>query len=97
VGKRRLAYPIKKFEEAFYVLFHYEGESEIPTELERRFKQTEAIIRFLTVREEASETRCRKKAKATSKKKQEVPEERREREAQQKSSSDKLEEEAKEE
>ena len=39
-GKRRLAYPIKKFEEAFYVFFHYEGDSEIASELERRFKQS---------------------------------------------------------
>jgi len=61
-GKRRLAYPIKKFEEAFYVFFHYEGDSNIPFELERRFKQTEAILRFLTVKKETREN-VRKKRK----------------------------------
>jgi small subunit ribosomal protein S6 len=50
-GKRKLAYPIEKFEEAFYVIFNYESEPDIPVELERRFKQTEAILRYLTVRE----------------------------------------------
>lgn len=61
-GKRKLAYPIKKFEEAFYVFFHYEGESAIPTELERRFKQSEAILRYLTVKKETLEN-VRKKRK----------------------------------
>jgi small subunit ribosomal protein S6 len=63
-GKKRLAYPIKKFEEAFYVFFHYEGDSNIPFELERRFKQTEAILRFLTVKKETREN-VRKKRKGT--------------------------------
>jgi small subunit ribosomal protein S6 len=54
-GKRKLAYPIQKFEEAVYVFFHYEGEAGIPTELERRFKQTEAVVRYLTVRKETKE------------------------------------------
>ncbi|KKN61884.1 hypothetical protein LCGC14_0517710, partial [marine sediment metagenome] len=61
-GKKRLAYPIKKFEEAFYVFFHYEGDSNIPVELEKRFKQTEAILRFLTVKKETREN-VRKKRK----------------------------------
>lgn len=54
-GKRKLAYSIQKFEEAVYVFFHYEGEPGIPTELERRFKQTESVIRYLTVRKETGE------------------------------------------
>lgn len=61
-GKKRLAYPIKKFEEAFYVFFLYEGDSNIPFELERRFKQTEAILRFLTVKKE-TRPNVRKKRK----------------------------------
>jgi small subunit ribosomal protein S6 len=61
-GKKKLAYPIKKFDEAFYVFFHYEGDSNIPFELEKRFKQTEAILRFLTVKKEAREN-VRKKRK----------------------------------
>ena len=49
-GKRKLAYPIKKFNEAFYVFFHYEADPDVPFELERRFKQTDTILRFLTVK-----------------------------------------------
>jgi small subunit ribosomal protein S6 len=60
-GKKKLAYPIKKFEEAFYVLFHYEGDSKVPLELEKRFKQTEAILRFLTVKKETRENVRRKR------------------------------------
>jgi len=63
-GKRKLAYPIKKFEEAFYILFHYEGNPDLPVELERRFKQTETIIRYLTVRKETRENvRVKKRGK----------------------------------
>ena len=62
-GKRRLAYPIKKFEEAFYVFFHYEGDSEIPFELERRFKQTEEVLRYLTMKKSQKENVRRKKKK----------------------------------
>ncbi len=69
-GKKKLAYLIKKFDEAFYVFFHYEGEPSVPIELERRFKQTEAIIRFLTLKKETKEE--------SQKKKEAVPEERKE-------------------
>lgn len=64
-GKRKLAYSIQKFEEAFYVFLQYEGESDIPAELERRFKQTEAILRYLTVKREQKEN-IRKKKKRSS-------------------------------
>lgn len=60
-GKRKLAYPIKKFDEAFYVFFLYEGEPDVSSELERRFKQTDAILRYLTVRKEQRENIRRKK------------------------------------
>jgi small subunit ribosomal protein S6 len=61
-GKRRLAYPIKRFGEAFYVFFHYEGNPDIPLELERRFKQTDTVLRYLTLQKDAQET-VRKKRK----------------------------------
>lgn len=77
-GKRKLAYPIKKFEEAFYVLFHYEGKREIPAELERRFKQTDAILRYLTVIKETKENFRGKRKKVSVEKEAAVPEERKE-------------------
>jgi small subunit ribosomal protein S6 len=51
-GKKRLAYPIKRFQEAFYVFFLYDGAPDIPLELERRFKQMDSVIRFLTVKKD---------------------------------------------
>jgi small subunit ribosomal protein S6 len=62
-GKRRLAYPIKRFGEAFYVFFHYEGRPDIPVELERRFKQSDVVLRYLTVKKDAQATLRRKKKK----------------------------------
>jgi len=62
-GKRRMAYSIKRFSEAFYVFFHYEGRPDIPVELERRFKQTDSVLRYLTLQKEAGETTRRRRKK----------------------------------
>ena len=64
-GKRRLAFPIKRFQEGVYVFFTYEGAGDISTELERRFKQTDVVIRFMTVlRDPRDLTRRKKKRRA---------------------------------
>ncbi len=76
-GKRKLAYPIKKFEEAFYVFFLYEGDSDIPFELERRFKQSEAILRYLTVKKEPKKSIRRNKKAVSMEKEREVSQEER--------------------
>jgi small subunit ribosomal protein S6 len=60
-GKRRLAYPIKRFQEGVYVFFTYEGPGDVAGELERRFKQTEAVIRFMTVLKDPRDLVRRKK------------------------------------
>ncbi len=50
-GKRRLAFPVKKNKEGIYVILTLEeGGADAVTELERRFRVSEAVIRFLTVR-----------------------------------------------
>ena len=50
-GKRKLAYPIKKHTEGIYVIVTLEELSaEAVGELERRFKVSDSVIRFLTVR-----------------------------------------------
>lgn len=50
-GKRRLAFPVKKHNEAYYtVLTLEESESEAVFELERRFRVSDSVIRFLSVR-----------------------------------------------
>jgi small subunit ribosomal protein S6 len=62
-GRKRLAYPIKKANEATYVFFHYEGGAEIPLELERIFKQMDVILRYITVKKDPREpVRKRKKS-----------------------------------
>ena len=50
MGRRRLAYRLRKFREGLYVLFTLEGTGETVKEFERRLKVTEAVIKFLTVR-----------------------------------------------
>ena len=62
-GKRRLAYPIKRFQEGVYVFFTYDGPGDVAPELERRFKQTDAVIRFMTVVKDPRDLVRRKKKK----------------------------------
>ena len=62
-GKRKLAYPIKKFGDGVYVFFLYEGSGDISAELERRFKQSDSVIRFLTVKRDERDQGPRKKRK----------------------------------
>lgn len=50
MGRRRLAYRVKKNREGTYVLFTLEGSGETVKELERRLKVTDAVIKFMTVR-----------------------------------------------
>ena len=49
-GRRRLAYPIEKKHEGFYVLFDYTSTAEVSKELERSFRLNESVIRYQTVR-----------------------------------------------
>lgn len=65
-GKKRLAYPIDGLDEAVYVFFHYEGSPDIPLELQRRFRQTETVIRYLTLKKE-TKIQQRKKTKVSRK------------------------------
>lgn len=50
-GKRRLAFPVKKHTEGTYVVLTLEesGGAAV-TELERKFKVTDSVIRFLSIR-----------------------------------------------
>ena len=50
-GKKRLAYPIQKLTEGYYVLYNVELESGNPfPEVERRMEQNDKVLRYLTVR-----------------------------------------------
>ena len=52
-GKKRLAYPIAYKTEGYYVLMSFSCPPELPKELERNFKNDEAILRYLVTRKEA--------------------------------------------
>lgn len=69
-GKRNLAYPINKHTEGIYVILTLEeSNAESVAELERRFKMTESVIRFLTVRVDLNLKRAEKiKSRRDSKK-----------------------------
>ena len=47
MGKRRLAYEIKKFNEGFYILINFTGKPEVVNELERIMKISDDVIRYL--------------------------------------------------
>ncbi len=49
-GRRRLAYPIEKKHEGFYILFDYTSTADVSKELERSFRLNENVIRYQTVR-----------------------------------------------
>lgn len=55
MGRRRLAYPIKKFTDGVYVRFLYDAEAAVPKELERRMRLSDNVLRSLTVRLERDE------------------------------------------
>jgi small subunit ribosomal protein S6 len=50
LGRRRLAYPIRKFEDGVYTRFLYDSEAGVPKELQRRFGLSDQVLRHLTVR-----------------------------------------------
>jgi small subunit ribosomal protein S6 len=50
MGRRRLAYPIRKQDDGVYIRFLYDSGGDIPRELERRMKLSDDILRVLTVK-----------------------------------------------
>ncbi len=62
MGKRRLAYEVKKLREGFYVLLQFQGEPKIAAELERNLKIAEQVIRYLVVRLEDKKAKAAEKA-----------------------------------
>ena len=50
MGRRRLAYPVAKERDGYYVLFVVDCEAPTVQELERRLKVAEPVLKHLTVR-----------------------------------------------
>lgn len=51
-GNRKLAYEIKKNKEGYYVLINFEAKPAFIDELERVYKITDEVIKFITVKKE---------------------------------------------
>ena len=52
MGKRKLAYEIKKQKEGFYIVFKFEAKPELIAELERNYRITDEVMKFMVVKEE---------------------------------------------
>ena len=52
VGKKRLAYEIKKNKEGYYIIIKFEANPEFIAELERVYRITDEVIKFIVVKEE---------------------------------------------
>lgn len=50
LGKRKLAYEIKKNKEAYYVVLYFDAKAEVVTELERNYRILDEVIKFMTIK-----------------------------------------------
>jgi small subunit ribosomal protein S6 len=60
MGRRKLAYLVRKFADGNYVLLTIEASGPVVLELERRLRVTEPVIKFITVRMDEEEKRLAK-------------------------------------
>jgi small subunit ribosomal protein S6 len=60
MGRRKLAYMVRKFNDGNYVLMTIEANGAVVLELERRLRVSEPVIKFLTVRMDEEEKRLAK-------------------------------------
>ena len=75
LGKRKLAYTVRKFNDGNFVLLTVDADGALVAELERRLRVSEPVIKFITVRMDEEEKRLNKiKAiRATRKKLSAIP------------------------
>ena len=60
MGRRRLAYTVNKFNDGIYVLLIVDAPASLISEIERRLRVTEQVIKFITVRTDEEEKRVAK-------------------------------------
>ncbi len=60
MGRRKLAYQVRKFADGNYVLLTIEANGAVVLELERRLRVSEPVIKFITVRIDEEEKRLAK-------------------------------------
>lgn len=61
LGRRRLAYTVRKFNDGIYILLTVSADGALIAELERRLRVTESVIKFITVRMDEEQKRLAKK------------------------------------
>lgn len=52
LGKKKLAYEINKTKEGIYLLFNFEANPDHITEIERNYRITDEVIKFIVIRKE---------------------------------------------
>ena len=52
MGLKKLAYEIQKNKEGYYVVFYFEANPNLISELERNYRITDEVIKFMTVKVE---------------------------------------------
>jgi small subunit ribosomal protein S6 len=60
LGRRKLAYMVRKFGEGNYILLTIDADGSLIAELERRLRVSEPVIKFITVRMDEEEKRLAK-------------------------------------
>jgi small subunit ribosomal protein S6 len=54
-GRKKLAYEIQKFSEGYYTLFEMNAGPDLIAELERRFRNHDSVIKYLSIRMDEAE------------------------------------------
>ena len=52
LGKKKLAYEVKKNEYAYYYVINFTGKASIIPELERKYRINENILKFITIKKD---------------------------------------------
>jgi small subunit ribosomal protein S6 len=60
LGRRKLAYTVRKFNDGNYVLLTIDADGKLVHELERRLRVSEPVIKFITVRMDEEQKRIDK-------------------------------------
>ena len=75
MGKRRLAYMVRNFNDGIYILMTLEADGKAIHEVERRLRVSEPVIKFITVRVDEIQKRAEKiqKLRASKVKRSAIP------------------------
>jgi small subunit ribosomal protein S6 len=60
MGRRRLAYTVRKFNDGIYILLIVDSPASLISEIERRLRVSEQVIKFITVRMDEEDKRVAK-------------------------------------